>query len=562
MDGMPVKREIHDSDSDSYVSQGIHHSGPDRKRNRRSIDLDMKLTVLRLYEEGQQGIDIARFLDLPPSTVRTIRKNADKIKAGAKHAVPLNAKKITRSRSALMESMESLLAVWIQDHNQNNVPLTASAIQEKAKSLYSDLATSFNTKGAKVEEFGASRGWLERFKKRSCFSDIQLSGEMSEDIFEVHKFPQELQAVIDEGGYSPKQVFNVDETGLYWKRLPARTMMSVEEQAASGFKAANDRLSLLLGGNAEGDFKFKPLVVYHTQTPTPLKGYSKEHLRVTWRANKKAWLSGTIFEEWLNAYAIPSVKEYCARENLPFKILFVLDQAPCHPPHLLNLSDNVKFAFLPLSDSSLLQPMDQGITALFKCYYLQHLVQQLLSATDGETKITPKDFWNNYDILKAIDNIADAWEDVSSSCMNNAWEKIWPDCVSDMASLEQIIDILEMIKKQISYLAYEADFEGMEQSDIEELLASHSEERSEDEQVDLQTATEDEEEGPSKAALSRVFTVKRLAEFFKHIDHAMKIINEDDANRERSCRVARIVAQEIGCYKDIYLEKKKKKNLH
>jgi hypothetical protein len=59
-------------------------------------------------------------------------------------------------------------------------------------------------------------------------------------------------------------VFNVDETGLYWKEMPDRTYVSIEEKTAPGFKAAKDRLTLLLGGNAEGDFKLKPLVLYHS----------------------------------------------------------------------------------------------------------------------------------------------------------------------------------------------------------------------------------------------------------------------------------------------------------
>ena len=64
--------------------------------------------------------------------------------------------------------------------------------------------------------------------------------------------------LIGEGGHDPQQVFNVEETGLFWKRLPTRTYISKTEKRASGFKASKDRVTLLLGGNANGDFKFKP----------------------------------------------------------------------------------------------------------------------------------------------------------------------------------------------------------------------------------------------------------------------------------------------------------------
>ena len=58
-------------------------------------------------------------------------------------------------------------------------------------------------------------------------------------------------------------VFDVDETGLYWKKLPSRTCISREENLAPGFKASKDRLTLLLGRNASGTLKLKPLLLYN-----------------------------------------------------------------------------------------------------------------------------------------------------------------------------------------------------------------------------------------------------------------------------------------------------------
>ena len=54
---------------------------------------------------------------------------------------------------------------------------------------------------------------------------------------------------------------NVDKTGLFWKRLATRTYISSMEKSASGFKASKDRLTLLLGGNENCDFKFKAFLI-------------------------------------------------------------------------------------------------------------------------------------------------------------------------------------------------------------------------------------------------------------------------------------------------------------
>ncbi|KAJ8959927.1 hypothetical protein NQ314_006129 [Rhamnusium bicolor] len=66
-------------------------------------------------------------------------------------------------------------------------------------------------------------------------------------------------------------VYNCDETGLNWKALPQRTLASSSEKTAPGYKARNERITVMICVNASGEHSIPILVIEKAKKPRAFK---------------------------------------------------------------------------------------------------------------------------------------------------------------------------------------------------------------------------------------------------------------------------------------------------
>jgi hypothetical protein len=80
------------------------------------------------------------------------------------------------------------------------------------------------------------------------------------------------------------------------------------------------------------------------------------------------------------------MEKYCLENNILFKILLIPDNAPRYPPFIGDLHPNIKVVFLPPHTTSLIQPMDRGVTATFKAYHPRRTFAQAIAATEEDNE--------------------------------------------------------------------------------------------------------------------------------------------------------------------------------
>ncbi|XP_053956295.1 jerky protein homolog-like [Anastrepha ludens] len=208
-------------------------------------------------------------------------------------------------------------------------------------------------------------------------------------------FVEDLNEYIKNEQLTTEQIYNADETGLFWKCLPQNSLASGDEYSIEGYKESKERITALLCANAAGTHKF-------------------------YKSNKRAWVTQELFLEWFNNNFVPEVREHLQRIGLEknCKVLLLLDNCPAHPDVNAMISDNVTVKYLPPNCTSLIQPMDQGAIRSFKCQYRKFIVQKLVDSNSRH------EFVKSLNIKSALWTAATSWDSVTPRVLNKVWNNL------------------------------------------------------------------------------------------------------------------------------------------
>ncbi|KAG0432397.1 Tigger transposable element-derived protein 6 [Dictyocoela muelleri] len=385
-------------------------SNKGEKKTRKRLTLVEKVEILDFHEKNPSITqrDLSEKYKLSLGTLNGILKSKEKIVE--------NKNKISKNIVGNFKTkiMDDKLFEWFVSKRRRLITIQDSNLQDKALEMASICG---------IENFSASSGWLQCFKKRHQISSKMISGEsgmVDINIIEdfKHVYTNKLKS------YKPEDIFNCDETGLFFKCSTNRTLCHVEEDQISG-KFSKERLTLLFCVSMAGE-KLHPLMIGKAKSPRGFKNLDFDKLGITYEHNKKSWMRTEIFCRWLK-----DLNDKMIKENR--KILLTLDNAPVHPIDVEY--SNIELLYFPPNLTSRIQPLDQGIIKSFKSIYKRKFNNKLNNEYDLKSTDKYQDLIKRFKILDALLLIIASWCEVSDETIVKCYRKALKNSLLDPVTL-------------------------------------------------------------------------------------------------------------------------------
>ena len=263
------------------------------KRKRAVLTLDSKREILERLAKGTKPSLLMKEFNCGKATISDIKRNKERILSYiSTMETSSGAKKRKTLKKEFYEDVEKATYLWFLQERSRGTPISGPILAEKALQFYRRLHGE-----ASADDFKASQGWLDKFKRRHGIRQLRVVGEkLSADVQSIEPFVEKLHKLMEEKGLQLEQLYNADETGLFWRVLPKVTLASAQEKEAPGVKSSKDRVTLLGCVNATGQHKLKPVLIGKYKKPRCFKNVNMSVLPVHYTAQSNAWMNSDIFE--------------------------------------------------------------------------------------------------------------------------------------------------------------------------------------------------------------------------------------------------------------------------
>ncbi|XP_017772604.1 PREDICTED: jerky protein homolog-like [Nicrophorus vespilloides] len=245
-------------------------------------------------------------------------------------------------------------------------------------------------------------GWVTRWKMKNSVRDCgdALVIEMGDD--QCCEFVWALDQYTDE------QIYNCNETILYYKLLPSNDQ---DLQTIVKTQSMNEsKVTLLFCVNKSGNHKLKPLCIGNTST-----SQNDEHM--IYKRNVNSWIDRDIFSSWFKQFFVPAVRDHLTSNNLQPKALLILDNCSAHQTVLASEDGLIQTKFFIKSLPSTYQPIEQGLMQTVKKNYRTELLQSLI-----DSDLPSTNFLDHFNYRNFASLLIHVWEKISRDQIVACWD--------------------------------------------------------------------------------------------------------------------------------------------
>ena len=220
-------------------------------KNRHTLTLSEKAQLIREHGDNSSYRTLADKYKISIGSVSNIvKRKAEYMDCYEQNE---NSTKKRNLRDESSQQLDEKVYEWFVTQRSKNIPISGPLLQERARQISLQLG------GASAGTFKGSNGWLQKFRTRHGIKHRAICGESATvDPATVDDWKAWLPLINDK--YAPEDVYNADETGLFFKALPDRSLVMAKETCKGG-KRSKERFTVILCTNMTGTDKLQPLII-------------------------------------------------------------------------------------------------------------------------------------------------------------------------------------------------------------------------------------------------------------------------------------------------------------